>query len=295
MDNFRMTNKENNPYIQTNCELPACLLERSEELNDYDFILFHLFQKDKTYREYFSKVMKEGKRMTIFDNSAYEFYRDGGFLDVSEFCEAVEEFNPTYFIVPDVLMDSVQTFGNFVCWKNILPGYKRMVVPQGRSFKEWLDCYRRMLEGGGFDYVGIPFHNDFFLDLGTAVYLLAKRKNFRWNDDMAYAQGRCYLLQYLNKFDLVDRSKKYHLLGSHWAEELNWIRKVNEYGDGKFNWISSIDTSFPISKGIAMRDLTEGEKEKFCIDEYFHMDFDPEQIDKIVENIKEFRGHAKDN
>ena len=46
--------------ILLNCELPMELLSKSEELNDYDFILYHLFVKDKDYRRFFSQVMKEG-------------------------------------------------------------------------------------------------------------------------------------------------------------------------------------------------------------------------------------------
>lgn len=281
--------------ILLNCELPAQLLFKSEELNDYDFVLFHLFVKNSTYREYFSRVMKEGKRMTILDNSAYEFYRDGGHFSVNDFEKIIEEFNPTYFIVPDVLMDSVSTLSNFNVWKGFLPGHKRMVVPQGKSLKEWLDCYKRMLDKGGFEYIGIPFHNDFFWDLGTTVYEFAKRDRrgpSQWNSDMAYAQGRCFLLQYLVKEALIDTSKKYHLLGSHWAEELKWLCYVNDRSH-EYDWIASMDTSFPVTKGIMKCQLTEGEKETISIDEFFEKPLDEYQFAKVIENIKKFHGYKK--
>lgn len=281
--------------ILLNCELPMELLSKSEELNDYDFILYHLFVKDKDYRRFFSQVMKEGKRMTILDNSAYEFYRDGGKFDPQTFTEIVEEFNPTYFIVPDVLMDYPETMMKFRYWSGRLNGHKRMVVPQGKSLKDWLSCYKEMLNKGGFEYIGIPFHNDFFWDLGTAIYeVLSKHEHlaFKWNADMAYAQGRCFLLQYLIKEKLIDDSKKYHLLGCHWAAELQWLTYRNPMRD-EFEWITSMDTSFPVTKGIMKAHLDTGEKEKISIDEYFRMSLDPEQYNRIIKNIKEFHGYQK--
>lgn len=282
--------------ILLNCELPAQLLFKSEDLNDYDFVLYHLFVKNSTYREYFSRVMKEGKRMTILDNSAYEFYRDGGRFDKEEFCKIVREFNPTYFIVPDVLMDSAITLSNFRIWKNLLLGHKRMVVPQGKSLKEWLDCYKRMLDSGEFDYIGIPFHNDFFWDIGECLYrtpVEGYNNPRKWTADMAYAQGRCWLLNYLYVNDLIDPSKKYHLLGSHYPKELEWIKQANIARRGCFDWISSMDTSYPVTKGITMVSIEEGEKEKISIDNYFEESLDEYQIDYITVNIKKFHDYGK--
>lgn len=282
--------------ILLNCELPAQLLFKSETLNDYDFVLYHLFVKNSTYREYFSRVMKEGKRMTILDNSAYEFYRDGGKFDKEEFCKIVEEFNPTYYIVPDVLMDSATTLSNFRVWRDLLPGHKRMVVPQGKSLKEWLDCYKRMLEDGNFDYIGIPFHNDFFWDIGECLYRTpvgGYNNPRKWTADMAYAQGRCWLLNYLYVNDLIDPFKKYHLLGSHYPKELEWIKQANIVRKGCFDWISSMDTSYPVTKGIEMMPIEEGEKEKISIDNYFEESLDEYQIDYITVNIKKFHDYGK--
>lgn len=279
--------------ILLNCELPGQLLFKSEELNDYDFVLYHMFVKNKMYREYFSQVMKEGKRMTILDNSAYEFFRDGGRFYATEFIEIVEKYNPTYFIVPDVLMDCNSTLKNFEAWKDILPTHKRMVVPQGKSFKEWLSCYTTMLDQGGFDYIGIPFHNDFFWDIGTAVYSIAKSflgsTSQKWTSDMAYVQGRAFLLQYLVKEDLIDYNKKYHLLGSHHPVELSWIVKENH--SGRFDWVSSMDTSYPVTKGIMRKDLEEGAKESLGIDHYFERLLDTEVMECIIKNIEKFHGY----
>ena len=36
--------------LKINCELPKCMLEDNNELNEYDFVLFHLYIKDAEYR-----------------------------------------------------------------------------------------------------------------------------------------------------------------------------------------------------------------------------------------------------
>lgn len=266
------------------------LLFKNEELNDYDFILYHLFVKNSNYREYFSQIMREGKRMTIFDNSAYEFYRDGGEFDQEEFCKIVEEFNPTYFIVPDVLMDIKATLSNFREWKTVLPGRKRMVVPQGKSFKEWMICYEEMLADGDFDYIGIPFHNDFFWDLGMAYFsnVSVGFKSKIDSTDMIYAFGRHWLLQYLKFNNLIDPSKKYHLLGSHAPIELRWLKQKKSTD---FNWINSMDTSYPVTKGIVMKDIVDGPKETISIDDFFDMSLSSDQLNKIIYNIQQFHGY----
>ena len=84
--------------MKISCELPNCLLNQNNEINDYDFILFHLFQNNKTYRNFFIENKKEN-RLTILDNSAYEFYINGQQLDEKAFIKAIKLLNPTYFIV----------------------------------------------------------------------------------------------------------------------------------------------------------------------------------------------------
>lgn len=279
--------------ILLNSELPSRLLYASEELNDYDFILYHLFVKNSEYRDYFSHVMRERERMTILDNSAYEFHRDGGKFNQFEFQKILEEFSPTYFIVPDVLMDAKLTLSNFKAWKSIFPERKRMVVPQGKSFKEWLSCYEEMLADGNFEYIGIPFHNDFFWDIGETLYRTPVdqyHNPLTWTSDMAYAQGRCWLMNYLYQNQLVDENKKYHLLGSHNPLELKWLNQCHKNRDC-FNWITSMDTSYPVTKGIMKKDLEDGEKEKISIDDFFGMSLDKDQRDQITKNIQKFHGY----
>lgn len=289
----------NEGKILINNELPSCLLDKNDELNDYDFILYHLFVKEPSYREFFTKRMREGKRMTILDNSAYEFYKSGESLDVANFIDTVKEFQPTYCIVPDVLMDSKQTLDLWELWKGFsLGSTKKMIIPQGKSLKEWLYCYEVMTEDeSAYDCIGIPFHNDFFWDLGLITQYYLELNNIRPigsvdKDDIYYSQGRLNLLVFLVKRCMIRPGKKYHLLGSHWYEELKMIKEVSKRIN--LSWINSIDTSFPVTRGICYSELSNKErpKEVIGIDDFYNMDLNKIQKKMVINNIKKYHTYG---
>ena len=57
--------------IKINSEIPLCMLDNNNELNEYDFVLFDLYKTNQKYREYFLNQRKEyPERLMIFDNSA---------------------------------------------------------------------------------------------------------------------------------------------------------------------------------------------------------------------------------
>ena len=96
--------------IKINSEIPLCLLNENNRLNEYDFVLFHLYKTNEKYREYFLNQRKENPdRLMIFDNSAYEFFIKNETLDMGEFYKAIIELNPDYYILPDTLMNMAKT------------------------------------------------------------------------------------------------------------------------------------------------------------------------------------------
>lgn len=270
--------------MKTNHELPREMLPWNNVLNDFDFILFDLYEKDETYKEFFQKNRSTG-RTSILDNSAYEFFLRGETnFPKDRFKEVVEELDPTFFIIPDVLMDKEKTIENFKEWKTFMLERKRMVVPQGKSLKEWLECYQFFIDNQQYyDAIGIPFHNDFFWDIGKVIdFPFSAERESALNDDELYATGRCFLLKYLKKMGLVLESKYYHLLGSHWYKEFKVAKE--------HPWISSIDTSFPVTRGIAKKPLDDkSEKEKISIETFFGMSLDEEQIGLIRKNITDYK------
>ena len=274
-------------------------MNRNNEVNDLDFILFSLWEKDPEYKAFWLKNRKENPdRIVIFDNSAYEFFNNGQQFNVQDFTAAVQELNPTYFIVPDVLMNKDTTLENFKFFKNILKSYKRMVVPQGRSFKDWLECYKEMIEIGGFDMIGIPFHNDFFYDMGLAATMTEANNSCRTgmgvryadNDsDFFYAFGRIILLQYLQDHGLVRDDIKYHLLGTHHWNEMKSLGVYHKY-----KFIYSADTSYPVTRGLVLKELECWDpKEKISIEEFFKQEIGEKEEEMILKNIQKFHSYVE--
>ena len=116
----------------SNSELPLCMIKDNDRINDYDFILYHLCLKYPFYKEFFKR---KSTRLSILDNSAYEFFIKKETFDEDAFISIVEELNPSYYIVPDVLMDKTSTVENYDRWKtkSIFVDSKPMLIPQGRT------------------------------------------------------------------------------------------------------------------------------------------------------------------
>ena len=96
--------------MKINSELPLCMLPFNNELNEYDFVLFHLYKTNQKYKNYYLEQRRlYPDRLMIFDNSAYEFYVKGEQLNLEEYFKAIMELKPDMYILPDVLMDSQKT------------------------------------------------------------------------------------------------------------------------------------------------------------------------------------------
>ena len=81
--------------MRTNCELPLCMLDENNELNDLDFVLFHLIKTNPTYRQWvYDQRRLHPERTMILDNSAYEFFVKGETLDLDEYVELVNDLQP---------------------------------------------------------------------------------------------------------------------------------------------------------------------------------------------------------
>ena len=107
--------------IKTNSELPITLLNKyNEKLNDFDFVLFHLYISEPEYKQYFDDLRKRHpERRMIFDNSAYEFFVKGEKLDLDKYEKMIIELNPDYYILPDTLMDKEKTMMDIIKFQNI--------------------------------------------------------------------------------------------------------------------------------------------------------------------------------
>ena len=263
-------------------EVPICLLDRSKEFNDYDYLLNHLLDIHPKYKEWY---LLNKDRYSILDNSAYEFFVRGEEFNEESFVNNIKELLPNEYMIPDVLMDKDETIKWFKLWNQkykYLPGLKIAVV-QGSTFTEWLECYMFYYENQDkFDKIGISFHYKFLREIGQLT-----SKN---NEDFHYANGRALLIDWLVENNLL-MNKPYHLLGSQvGAVEFWWYRCKN------YKFIETIDTATPIKFGIVGMGSESflDKKPNIILDDFVDKQLEPYKEELILRNIKKFK-HILEN
>ena len=278
--------------MTTNCELPWSMLEDfNESLNTVDLILFHLCEEYKEYKEYYKNLIKRSKnRVSILDNSAYEFFVKGQELDLDKYCDTINELNPTYYILPDELMGYYSTLDKI---DNFLENYsgkicvnsQPMIVVQGNSSEELIKCYKEVFKRHPElkKNIAIPFHNSFFKTLpvdGIVIRTfehMLKDKKILDSEDVRYAMGRVQWV--LNHQYLLNNCDYIHILGSHCP-----LEKIFYEGT-----INSMDTGYPVKCGVCGYKLfDEPSKPDIIIDEFFKKPFDDNAKTIIKNNIIRF-------
>lgn len=269
----------------TNCELPLNMLKDNNRLNDYDFILYHLMDECEEYRIYFMKQKKD--RISILDNSAYEFFIKGKELDWDRFYYAKEILNPTFFILPDTLMDMNKTLESVEKFINLYKDSKDngIAVVQGNSKEELIYCAKRYKELG-INKIAIPFHNSFFKEMGWYVdeditMEFVKEYGSYMTEDHLYAMGRVqFMRDYKDVFN-HDNFVWIHMLGSHCPLEKKFYREMD-----------SMDTGYPVKCAIVGHSLgREPMKPNIIIDEFLNKKLDKKTKELIRDNIKVFKGY----
>lgn len=282
--------------IKINSELPLTMLDRNLDLNEYDFVLFHLYKEYPEYRAYYKQLREtHPDRIMIFDNSAYEFFVKNEKLDLEEFAHAVIDLCPDFYILPDKLMDKDETLQQtytFLAYyeTQIIKAFsntgkhtpKPLAVAQGNSARELFDCLLKYHEDG-IRNVAIPFHNSFFKEEYSPVYANRMRLEFgKLTDDHRYMLGRHW---FLASAKLLLQSFSYvHLLGSHCPFEKRLYEEAN------WDFIRSIDTGYPVKCAIAGYELfKEPEKPNIIIDEFMTAPLTNKQKALIDINIYKFK------
>lgn len=251
-------------------EVPICMLKESNQFNDYDYALIHLFQYPE-YKKFYYEAVKKGREV-LLDNSAFEL---GDSFNSFLFFQEVMSLKPSYYIIPDQLGNYEKTILNFEDWeKNYkgLPGQSVAVI-QGGNEKEWITCFE-YLNNSKVDKLAVSFGLSWFKDL-----CLAEGSN-----NFKKAMGRFIMI---NK--IKDRIKKpLHLLGSYLFQEFKWYTQVN------YSFLETVDTSFPIKSGYAgeIISATFDSKPSVLIDDFVCEKLSKETLYKIRTNIKYFKQYA---
>lgn len=278
--------------MKINSELPLTMLQENLRLNEYDFVLFHLYQQYPEYRDYYKKLREtHPDRLMIFDNSAYEFFVKEETLDLDAYCAAIIDLRPDMYILPDVLMNQRETLDKTFAFLavheiNIIRAFantgkivpKPLAVAQGNSADELFDCLLKYYQDH-IHNVAIPFHNSFYKEYYVDTTADRFRSLFgKLTDDHRYAMGRIRFVDdarlLLRKFDHV------HLLGSHCPAE-----KAFHGRD-----VDTIDTGYPVKCGIAGYKLfEEPAKPDIIIDDFMTTELTPAQQSLIDSNITKFK------
>ena len=267
--------------IKTNCEIPLCMYNHNYELNDYDFVLYHLYTRNKRYNEYYKAMRRiHPDRIMILDNSAYEMFIKGETLNLESYKNVIEELNPTYYILPDVLMDKDTTINDT---KEFLSKYRPdccsepLAVVQGNTAEELLECmdiYKSM----GIKNICIPFHNSFFKDsYDQTVCRQFKSIYNNITNDIRYAAGRVSFV--LDNIEKIRSFKYVHMLGSHCPYEKCF------YYD-----LDSMDTGYPVKLGLNNEKLgEESKKPEVIIDDFLDKPISFTKRHLIETNIRLFK------
>jgi hypothetical protein len=252
-------------------EAPLSILNKVQEVTDYDYALVHLFEENEKYYNFFRRALEKGREV-ILDNSVFEL---GTAFNNDEYYKWITLLRPTYYIIPDVLEDAEKTVNNIKTWQHI-PERKTIGVVQGKSIEEIVWCYQ-VIEPL-VDKVAISFDYSFFIDEDLNGKLPTKYHH--------YMYGRDALLNYmLNIAQVINVNKPHHLLGCGLPQEFESYRD--------YKWVDSLDTSNPVVTGLkgirynGTKGLEDKPSEKLFT--LVNSDLNEDQLGKIFYNIECFR------
>lgn len=275
--------------IKINSELPLTMLDMNLELNDYDFVLFHLYQQYPAYREYYKNLRRtHPTRLMILDNSAYEFFVKGEELDLTMFANAIIDLKPDFYILPDKLMDMEKTLeltrGFYDTFEKVIRDTTNnksqpLAVAQGMVAADIFECLVIYLKEG-IRNVALPFHNSFYTEYARESVEDMWRLHFgQLTEDDKYACGRVQLVRDLES--LLSRFDHVHLLGSHNPWE-------KHYYDPEI--IHTMDTGYPVKLAITGMELgEETSKPNIIIDDFMTTELTMKQKELIKININHFK------
>jgi len=262
--------------IKISHEAPLSIFDMVQGKTDYDYCLCHLYDENSTYRDKFLEAKKKGREI-ILDTSVFEL---GHAFDEDKYIEIIKELQPEWYIVPDVLENSMQTYINAVRWKeeiiDKLPG-KPIVVAQGRNLEDFTNCFKA-LASLDMPKIAISFDYSFYSDL-------YKHPNVH----VSRMLGRPTLLRHLVKEELLNSDMKLHLLGCALPQEGLLYSQNSQEG---FDFIDSMDTSNPCVHGIKkVRYTDQGlwDKESVKLFTLINEDLDRDSIEIVKNNIMRFR------
>ena len=270
--------------IEVSHESPISLLDESLQYNDYAYALVHLFESHKGYYNFFKKLRNTTNVPVLLDNSIFEL---GESFDPEKYAYWIKELNPNYFIVPDVLEDSI---GTMLAWQDFNFEYgqdikdrdnslcldeSKIGVVQGKTWTDLVRCYKFMSEEA--DYIAISFDYSYYQATGYGDTVLEKN-----------CSGRQRFIQQLIDEGIWNWNKPHHLLGCSLAREFRYYVDKNIYN------IKSCDTSNPVVAAIHYKTYNDefglNEKPTALLADLIDYEMNSSQLEILDYNVKMFKG-----
>ena len=255
-------------------ELPINMLDKSFEINDYEYCLPHLLDQNETYRKHFEDAKESGSYI-IMDNSLHEL---GEAYDSKRLLHWIKVLEPNEFIVPDVWQDKTATLVNAKKWQSIeLPeNTTKVAVVQAQSYHEAFECYN-ILKMQGYQKIAFSYGADWYAEEFPHP-----------NPLVGKMMGRIMMISKMYKSGLIGKSDRVHLLGCALPQEFGY------YAD--FPFIESIDTSNPIIhglQGVKYNSLGLLNKESIKIDK-IDKEINTDTLYDINHNLIQFKQFIQD-
>jgi hypothetical protein len=255
-------------------ELPINMLDKSFEINDYEYCLPHLLDQNETYRRHFEDAKESGSYI-IMDNSLHEL---GVAYKTDRLLYWIECLEPNEFIVPDVWQDKTATLVNAKQWMSIeLPeNTTKVAVVQAQDYHEAYECYN-ILKMQGYQKIAFSYGADWYAEEFPHP-----------NPLVGKMMGRIMTISKMYKSGLIGKSDRVHLLGCALPQEFGY------YAD--FPFIESIDTSNPVIhglQGVKYNSLGLLSKSSTKIDQ-IEEEIDTEKLYDINHNLIQFKNFVRD-
>ena len=222
--------------IEVSHESPISILSESTKYNDYGYALVHLFETHPEYYKFFKDMTDTGETPVLLDNSIFEL---GKSFDPKKYVKWIDELQPNWYIVPDVLESCPDTIQQWKEWNQLYDDTTdalRIGVVQGRDWNELVRCYNFMKDNA--DYIAISFDYSY--------YQLTGLVEDSWGTDKLtrFCSGRKRFIRQLIDEGYWCWDKPHHLLGCSLAREFRYYVDNNVYN------IKSVDTSNPVVAAI---------------------------------------------
>ena len=256
--------------IKISHEVPFCLLEKSREFNDFDYLLPHLMDENEEYRNFFYKS-KEMGRYIVMDNSLHEL---GEAYNTERLMHWINEIKPNEFIVPDVWENKDASVRNAKIWSQIeLPeGVMKVAVVQAKSLHEATLC-TQAYKDFGYQKIAYSYGASYYTQLCPHP-----------DKDFGKAIGRFLAIDKIIDANVLTHTDRVHLLGTASPIEFGLYKNIK--------CIESIDTSNPIMAGIEKRmynQLGLSPKPVANMNNYQGINIEEIQPELIEYNIRKFR------